>query len=225
MNTYVRDNLLHLYDSLHGNVTDNLTIDGTLTLTSTLFHQDAYAYLGNYNSGGIYPRAGTDLAAARNFTAGGRDVTLWNTDTTPASVSFDFRQLTGASTSVLLSRMVINGTNGQFLAPDGTASLPSIGFFNDTNTGFYRYSTDNVGMAAGGAEVAVFGAGLFQLRADVNLGLNATNQFGGGEGVIGIGNATPVPSTNPAGGGVLYAEAGALKWRGSSGTVTTIAAA
>jgi hypothetical protein len=43
--------------------------------------------------------------------------------------------------------------------------------------------------------------------------------------VIGIANAATVPSANPSGGGVLYAEAGALKWRGSGGTVTTIAAA
>lgn len=52
-----------------------------------------------------------------------------------------------------------------------------------------------------------------------------TGAFGNGAGVIGIANATTVPTTNPSGGGVLYAEAGALKWRGSSGTVTTIAAA
>jgi hypothetical protein len=49
--------------------------------------------------------------------------------------------------------------------------------------------------------------------------------FGGGSGVLGITNATTVPATNPVGGGVLYAEAGALKWRGPNGTVTTIAAA
>jgi hypothetical protein len=42
---------------------------------------------------------------------------------------------------------------------------------------------------------------------------------------MGIANAGTVPTTNPAGGGVLYAQAGALKWRGSAGTVTTIAAA
>jgi len=52
-----------------------------------------------------------------------------------------------------------------------------------------------------------------------------TGAFGGGLGVLGIANAGTVPSTNPGGGGVLYAQAGALKWRGSSGTVTTIAAA
>ena len=49
--------------------------------------------------------------------------------------------------------------------------------------------------------------------------------LGGGAGVVSIGNAATVPSSNPTGGGILYVEAGALKYRGSSGTVTTIAAA
>jgi hypothetical protein len=56
-----------------------------------------------------------------------------------------------------------------------------------------------------------------------NFGFLTSTQFGGGVGVIGISNATTVPPTNPTGGGVLYVEAGALKYRGSSGTVTTIA--
>lgn len=42
--------------------------------------------------------------------------------------------------------------------------------------------------------------------------------------VIGIANGT-APSTSPAGMGQLYVEAGALKFRGSSGTVTTVAPA
>lgn len=46
---------------------------------------------------------------------------------------------------------------------------------------------------------------------------NAAPSFGGGAGVIFIGSATTVPTTNPTGGGVLYVEAGALKYRGSSG--------
>ena len=33
---------------------------------------------------------------------------------------------------------------------------------------------------------------------------------------------TTAPTTNLAGGGILYVEAGALKYRGSSGTITTI---
>jgi hypothetical protein len=58
-----------------------------------------------------------------------------------------------------------------------------------------------------------------------NIGLNTTSQYGSGQGVIGISNAAVSPTTDPTGGGVLYVEAGALKYRGSSGTVTTLAAA
>jgi hypothetical protein len=54
---------------------------------------------------------------------------------------------------------------------------------------------------------------------------SATQSVGGGASVLGITNAVTVPTSNPTGGGILYAEAGALKWRGSSGTITTIAAA
>ena len=40
-----------------------------------------------------------------------------------------------------------------------------------------------------------------------------------------IGNATTVPTGNPSSGGFLYVESGALKYRGSSGTITTLGAA
>jgi hypothetical protein len=63
------------------------------------------------------------------------------------------------------------------------------------------------------------------LENNRNIGLNTLTQFGSGVVVVGLANATTVPTTNPTGGGVLYAEAGALKWRGSSGTVTTVALA
>lgn len=45
-----------------------------------------------------------------------------------------------------------------------------------------------------------------------------------GCGIV-LGNIGTVPSGNPASGGALYSEAGALKWRGSGGTVTTLGAA
>jgi hypothetical protein len=44
-----------------------------------------------------------------------------------------------------------------------------------------------------------------------------------GQGVVYMANAAVVPASNPTGGGVLYVEGGALKYRGSGGTVTTIA--
>jgi hypothetical protein len=52
---------------------------------------------------------------------------------------------------------------------------------------------------------------------------NYSTDFGGGSRVVRIATAVTVPTTNPTGGGLLYVEAGALKYRGTSGTVTTIA--
>jgi hypothetical protein len=47
--------------------------------------------------------------------------------------------------------------------------------------------------------------------------------LGGGVGGIGILNRTTAPATNPAGGGFLYAESGALRYKTSVGTVRTVA--
>ena len=58
-----------------------------------------------------------------------------------------------------------------------------------------------------------------------NIGIQTTSQFGKGQGVVAIANASVAPSGNPAGGGILYVEDGALKYRGSNGTVTVIAPA
>jgi hypothetical protein len=64
-----------------------------------------------------------------------------------------------------------------------------------------------------------------RLGAGGNIGFLTASQFGKGQGVIAIANASVAPSINPAGGGILYVEQGALKYRGSNGTVTTLAPA
>ena len=77
------------------------------------------------------------------------------------------------------------------------------------------------------ASVSLAGLGTFAgvtLSTTTSLSLG-TPSLGGGAGVISIANATTVPTTDPTGGGILYVESGALKFRGSSGTITTIAAA
>lgn len=58
--------------------------------------------------------------------------------------------------------------------------------------------------------------------AAANFGVVGGSDFGGGEKVVAIPNAMTVPGTNPSGGGVLYVESGALKYRGSSGTITIL---
>lgn len=80
----------------------------------------------------------------------------------------------------------------------------------------------------GGGEqfgLVVNGVEALRVSSIQNVGFNTADQFGSGSKVIGIANAVTAPTTNPTGGGVLYAEAGALKYRGSSGTVTTLGAA
>ena len=64
-----------------------------------------------------------------------------------------------------------------------------------------------------------------RVGAGGNLGFRTASQFGKGQGVFAIANASVAPSVNPAGGGILYVEDGALKYRGSNGTVTVIAPA
>ncbi len=57
---------------------------------------------------------------------------------------------------------------------------------------------------------------------DGNVGIGAASFGTSADKVLGIANGT-APSSSPTGMGQLYVEAGALKYRGSSGTVTTIA--
>lgn len=65
----------------------------------------------------------------------------------------------------------------------------------------------------------------YMAGAGVQIGATSA-QFGGGNGgMVGITNTPTPPTTNPVGGGVLFVENGALKYRGSAGTVTTIAPA
>lgn len=85
-----------------------------------------------------------------------------------------------------------------------------------TNTPL-TFATNNV------ERMRISGAGNILFAASNNIGVGGTTDFGSGSGVIGVLNAATVPTTNPTGGGVLYVEGGALKYRGSSGTVTTIA--
>jgi hypothetical protein len=65
------------------------------------------------------------------------------------------------------------------------------------------------------AEVARFDTNKNLMLGATGVGTNAVN-------VIGIADGT-APASSPAGMGQLYVESGALKYRGSSGTITTIA--
>jgi hypothetical protein len=106
---------------------------------------------------------------------------------------------------------------GQVGVIAGTAALPSLVSAVDTDTGVWFPAANTVALSTGGAERARFDSSGNLLVGTTAAGTTAAK-------VIGMGNAT-APTTSPAGMGQLYVEAGALKYRGSSGTVTTIAVA
>lgn len=111
--------------------------------------------------------------------------------------------LTIANQASAVNSLVITGAatgNSVQIATTGSDSNRSISI-NATGTGRVA-----IGTGAGGV-VAGFGT------------------YDSAEKAIYILNTTNAPTANPATGGYLYCEGGALKYRGSSGTVSTIAAA
>jgi hypothetical protein len=109
-----------------------------------------------------------------------------------------------------------NGTSALGVAAI-SASIDTVGSVSATSLpSILTFATTPTGTTTGVNRMAINSAG--------NIGFNALSWGTSAVGVIGIGNGT-APTTSPAGMGQLYVEAGALKYRGSSGTVTTIAAA
>jgi len=102
----------------------------------------------------------------------------------------------------------------------GRLSLMLGGFVNGTSTGSQMVMFEAVQLAANRRITSLnyTGAGV--------TGVTTTEMPANtGDLVTFIGNAAVAPSANPVGGGILYCDAGALKYRGTSGTVTTVAPA
>ena len=80
--------------------------------------------------------------------------------------------------------------------------------------------TPEVRATAGQAVSLLDNAGLVRLAASAPGISLFGGTFGGGTGVMGVGNVTTAPTTNPAGGLAVYSEGGVLKYRGIAGIVT-----
>jgi hypothetical protein len=89
-----------------------------------------------------------------------------------------------------------------------------------------RSGGDNAGTNSTSGDLELLIGASSGTGTDGNMALLAAPAgWNSAELIIFIGNRTTAPAGNPAAGGYLYAEAGALKWHGSSGTITTIAPA
>ena len=139
------------------------------------------------------------------ITENGITNTLADGQVTPAKLDRAYLESTGGSVSGNLGigmtpdiavRFSVNGAIGP---TNGSAGSPTHTFYSDADTGMYRAGANTLGFSTDGSE---------RIRIQSN-------------GTIKISNSS-TPST-PSGGGVLYVQNGALKFRGSSGTITTIA--
>lgn len=107
----------------------------------------------------------------------------------------------------------LDGTSGatlRVLRSTSTTGATGLQVFVGNNT-----STFNHFFAGQGGDTSI-------ALTSGNIALLGTGSFGSGAKVVFIANRTTAPTVNPVGGGIMYAEGGALKWRGSAGTTTTI---
>lgn len=115
---------------------------------------------------------------------------------------------------------ITTGSNNTFIGEaagftDGTTATTNV--TSATCIGERSQATTN--------NVIVLGKAIANRPNMIFGGVGASAAFGSGVGVFHIANAQTVPSTNPTGGGIIYVEAGALKFRGSSGTITVLGVA
>jgi hypothetical protein len=130
-----------------------------------------------------------------------------------ASGSNELRLETAATVAGSTNRLSFKGASGAADARTGSIEWYDVATFK----GDIRL------LKAGGIQIRNSAdSPTFNLDDTGNVGIG-TGTFGTSAAkVLGLANAT-APSTSPVGMGQLYVEAGALKYRGSSGTVTTIA--
>jgi hypothetical protein len=156
--------------------------------------------------------------------------------TTGSALSFDGSSLALGMSALAARVMTVRG-RAAFVAPSTDSQLAiysdgtTNGIYSTYNASgsylpmtFYTADVERYRLGIDGTAIWTIGSEKMRLDSSGNLLLKTTSIGTSAAGVIGLGNAT-APTSSPAGMGQLYVEGGALKYRGSSGTVTTIAAA
>ena len=169
----------------------------------------------------------------------------WNYGLQAASNDFRFWRYNGTSSTVDMVITNIGRLGLGSIAPTAqlhvvqTDSSDNTVILDRSNSPFYPrlwFDGDGAGIAGvinrTATDTLYFGessdSGGYVFRGTGNVLLDAGLAIGGATGFNGsaksivIANGT-APTSNPTASGILYVESGALKYRGSSGTVTTIA--
>lgn len=128
-------------------------------------------------------------------------------------------------TAVATNQIVWNNGVSDYAIVKTESGGNGLEFGSTSHAGNYYGSSITIYSASGSVFMYAASAEVLRLEgAGISLGGGA-GDYGSGSKVVFIPNAVTVPTTNPVGGGILYVQAGALKYRGSSGTVTTLAVA
>jgi hypothetical protein len=199
----------------------------TLTTASNLAVGDLISVSGFTTATGTYNTTGFALVTAVSNSS---PFTISYAATGTGTATVFGIVLAAAQTSIAArsagtTGLVIQGASGQVQnlttwqssAGGALATINSSGAL--TTPSITLSATDATILGSGGSTTVIVST-----NKNVQFG-GLTPAYGSGAGVIGITNATTPPTTNSTVGGILYVEAGALKYRGSSGTVTVIAPA
>ena len=127
-----------------------------------------------------------------------------------------------AGTSVTITNPYALWVQGGATQLDGPLTQAS-GAVSLTGSRGSAFTLGNKNGAPSLALLAGTGHATVDVASTANIGIlfGFSGSYGGGQNVIFIGNMTSAPTSNPSSGGIMYASAGAGKWRGSSGTTTT----
>jgi len=251
---YCNLNFTELYTAV-GPSGNNIVVPGTATITGNLTTARLIVTGGTIPTNGLWlPTTNTLEFAANSLAqyriaplgvfswfdgAGGTRMTL---DSTGLGVGRSPAYKLDVSSATASSQLRISGSNQNSITFANAAAGASTGFLvgrsfssDDANNFFFYDSTasairlfigatGNVGIGTAGPTAKFDCAGDMTVSNSGNLGVGVVAFGTSAAKVIGLANAT-APTTSPAGMGQLYVESGALKFRGSSGTVTTIAVA
>jgi hypothetical protein len=214
-----------------GNLVFGNTADATIRLVGFTAETDR-----------LYTGANPNIAGIKKYLSAGTDIAFFAGATDSAGTSAVFK-VTYAGEVTMTKATIKSAASGQRIEIS-SATNDIKAYDGGNNNTFQLYASSSVTYftavtaapiyftSTAGAYVGFLdSASSLVLGLDIGTTARRIALFGAfdgslmGDGVIKLTNATTAPSQNPTGAGYLWSSGGALKWRGSSGTITTVAPA